>query len=108
MMPISTLHFETHEAYIAWLKKTSEARKAKEIADHERAHVEMARSLGYDAVYATQVFSSDPLVPFAFYTDFRGTEPTDEHLITICLAPDKPSLGDQTLVERLRRKQKIK
>ncbi len=101
-MPLETLRFKTYAAYYKWLKKTSDAAEAREIADHEREHVEEAKKRGYTAVYASQVLSSDALFPIAHAIDFIGKEPTVEDLIAICLAPKNPSSGDHALVCKLR------
>jgi|TARA_Y100000310_G_scaffold306311_1_gene347339 hypothetical protein len=108
-MPLKTVRFETYERFLNYLTKCRDNETLNvdetptEAADHERAHIEKAEALGYTPVYAVRIFTSDGLTPVDIFVDFPNEEPTDSHLIEICLAPENPSEGDLEIVQKLRR-----
>ncbi len=113
------LKFTSEERFVAWAREYAKVyariyapddgiAEVEEIIVHERAHFEMARSLGYDPVY--QVFglidsNGDPnnTIVDAYQVDYRGKRPIGDDLIKILLAPKDPSREDIDNADKARK-----
>ena len=72
-----------------------------EIADHERSHVETARSLGYRAQFCLSTNGVE-FQPGSWINDGRIREIPIDDLIAILSAPKKPGYDDELKVKYLR------
>jgi hypothetical protein len=89
--------FESQEEFEQYVRERCGADKAEEIIEHERAHLDKARELGYQAKYGVEVSRLNPNKVYNFFV-YGAFVYNKKHLKEVCLAPKKPSIGDLLIV----------
>ena len=96
--------FDNEEDFIKYLRdcpqKPSED-YIKETVEHERAHLQMAISLGYDAKYSIRIVDEFEKYPTIYISD---KEISKKDLVKIIMAPKIPSKNDVRNLEMLNKK----
>jgi hypothetical protein len=94
--------FNTPENFKKALEEIVSQRQVEELFEHENAHYEKARELGYDASFIIEEIwerkSKKILCSICLDNVIYGTVPP-EHLIAIALAPKNPSKRDYMVAE---------
>lgn len=94
--------FTNYQAYLEFLRDKTVCEDPNYVANHERQHLERALALGYSAHYGARIVGNDfPHILIEGFVDFPEIKPTNNHLIEILLAPDKPSEDDLRLANDL-------
>ena len=96
-MSVETIRSNSYEEFESTLTKLNVDRRARKMyLEHERAHFEKARELGYTPQYVARLVVDNPSVIILAAVDF-DREPTPSDMVKICLAPKKPSKEDLEL-----------
>lgn len=84
------------ERYVNYLREINVSeQEIEDKVNHEKAHFEKARELGYDFVYNLNIsHDAGDLHKISNEVVFNGRLPIPEHMIQILLAPEKPSESD--------------
>jgi len=94
--------FNDYEEYLGFLRNCTTCDDPDYTANHERAHLQKAQVLGYEAIYGARIIGNDfPHILLEAFVDFPGQRPTSEHFIEILLAPDIPGEDDIELIANL-------